>query len=964
MKPLSLWAATLLLVAGQAFGAGTAAELGHPIVQNYTPRDYQGHPLCQAVIQGADGILYFANNTDAVAFDGVAWRMIKLPAESSGIRRFALAGDGTVYLGGGGVIGCFRGAPGRAEFVSLAGHLPAADRHFSDFFDVVALGDAVYFSTEGKILVWRSGRFATLPLTADQRPSLHVVAGTVYLTTRDHPLCRIAGDRVEVVADDPCFRDNSIALLEAAADGGLQGLTATRGFFHWSGGRATPAPTDLDRWLDGRRIYGALRLPGGSLAVAFSASTGNGGMLFDAAGRLLWRLDESIGLPNPAIRDFATDREGGLWLGLESGLTRIEWAAGVTLFDAINGLGHAFVVDTVVHEGVRFTATIDGVYRLHPADGTGTAARYERIFNLPVYSLLTHPGGLLARGYNEIFLLTPAGFTAVAKSPNGMGALGTSLLDAARVWFTSTRGLHSLYRTAAGWRDEGAVAGFDEYANGQIPDPDGNLLVTTHSRGTFRIEFDGQHGAERGTPRILRYDAKARRFVERDPARSLPSDVSHDYRTPNQDIPGFRWKITNSPSSAQRAIALETPDSKKPGPLPHLVVETSGMLHRLREETSPDGTILWACGANGLVRVELDRLPRTRPPLGVLLRATGLKEAAPQTAGGGSLEFEFAAPRFQAGAGVEYQTRLSGYGDDWSPWSADRKRTFTHLPSGDYRFEVRAREIDGTISPIASRAFSILPPWWQTGWFLGLAGLAGVGAIAGATRWFATRALKRRVALLEAQSAVERERLRLARDLHDEVGSGLGRVILFAGEADRIKDDPAQLAVALQRVRTTAQDLVQHAREIVWAVSPQHDTLASLIERLGDYTVDTLRAAGIACTLDVPAAAEIPAVAIGSEMRHSLFLAVKEAVHNCVKYSGARDATLTLRLDGGFLEIALQDHGRGFFAGERQGSGHGLRNLTLRAEALGGSGSITSKPGHGTTVRLHVPVSPSNPSPP
>ncbi len=943
--------------------AGVARELGRPLVRNFTPRDYQGHPLCQAVIQGADGVMYFANNTDALSFDGEEWRPIKLPADSSGVRQFALAADGTVYLGGGGVLGCFRTVGGRTQYMSLIDELPPAERRFSEIFQVLALGDTVYFANEDRIFRLRDRRFTVIPFPAPANARgvrLHAVDKAIYLTAAGHPLTRLADERIELVADDPLFRENQIVSVESGAAGALLLLTEERGFFQFAAGRVARAETPLNPWLAGRQVQHARRLADGSLAVAFAPASGSGGLLFNAAGQLRWRLDESIGMLNLAIRGFYPDREGGLWLGLESGVTRIEWESGVTLFDAVNGLSQEFVVDTVVHAGVRYTATIDGVYRLHPADAAGRAARFERIFNQPVYSLLEHPAGLLARGYTEIFVLTPAGFSAVAKSPIGMGALATWRHDPNRVWFTSSRGLHSLYHTAAGWRDEGAVPGFEEHANGQTEEPDGTLLVSTHSRGVFRFEFGSGREGARPEARILRFDAGLQRLVPLDPANPLASAQQVDSRIPNQDVPGNEWMTNNSPESAKRTISRAEPSGRAGSKLPQFVAEATGMIHRMRGEPSPDGDVLWVCGANGLVRVDLSRIFRARPPFATLLAAGDLQAGEVRPYARNALDFEFAAPRLQGGSAVVYQTRLVGFADEWTPWSADRKRSFTNLAGGEYRFEVRARDADGVTTVPVMLAFSVQPPWWRTWWFLGLAGVSGAGAVAAVTRWLANRALRRRVQLLEAQSAVERERLRLARDLHDEVGSGLGRVILFAGEAARVKGDPAQLDAALGRVRATAQDLVQHAREIVWAVSPQHDTLASLVERLGDYTADTLRAAGIACRLEVPAAVDIPAVAIRSDVRHSLFLALKEAVHNCVKYSGATTAEFSLRLADGALEITLRDHGRGFAPGERQGSGHGLRNLAIRAEALGGAGTITGEPGRGTTVFLRVPIAPNS----
>jgi signal transduction histidine kinase len=384
-------------------------------------------------------------------------------------------------------------------------------------------------------------------------------------------------------------------------------------------------------------------------------------------------------------------------------------------------------------------------------------------------------------------------------------------------------------------------------------------------------------------------------------------------------------------------------------------------------------------GGDQLASFEPDAPQLVAPPPAALVRRVSALDGKTLWGGAGpspvdpfpadrnAVQFQFAAPSYQVdadgGVGVEYRTKLVGFDREWSPWGSDTQRTYTNLPPGGFEFRVQARADERRrLGPEARYSLRVLPPWWRTWWFMGVATVSGVGGVAGVTRWLANRALRRRVTLLEAQTAVERERLRLARDLHDEVGSGLGRVILFAGEAERAQGDATKLGVSLTRVRESAQDLVQHAREIVWAVSPQHDTLASVIERLGDYAQDTLRSAGIACTLEAPAPAGIPPVTLGSEARHSLFLAMKEAVHNCVKYSQAKTAEFRLQVTDDDFVVVLRDHGRGFAPGERHGSGHGTRNIVARAEALGGSATIVGEVGQGTTVTVRVPLPRNSPS--
>jgi signal transduction histidine kinase len=594
--------------------------------------------------------------------------------------------------------------------------------------------------------------------------------------------------------------------------------------------------------------------------------------------------------------------------------------------------------------------------------------------------------------WEDVRCITPDGEIRVIYTPPGavrVSEAATSRQDPNRLWLATTTGLRSLYFDAGVWRDEGPLAETKGTLSYLIEDTDGSLWGSGPGLGFVHVRFAGPthgpaHPAVRdvhsfvegsglptqvvvGSPRLwddemlftisganalLRFDREREQFAPVVGVRTIEQPMM---LTVGAGRPDHLWMAVDRLEPQQWRIYRSSRDGELRA-LPQTVNQPLGAAYVFLEEPGPDGDVLWVGGNESIMRVELSRAFVRPSPLVVQLRATEFSPNAQRRPAQRDAEFEYFAPRYQKGAAVSYQTRLAGYEANWSAWSGTRRRGFTNLPPGRYEFMVRAHDTDGVESAPTSISFTILPPWWKTWWFVGLASLSGIGGVAGVTRWFANRALKRRVALLEAQSAVERERLRLARDLHDEVGSGLGRVILFAGEARRNKADPARLETSLDRVRDAAQALVSHAREIVWAVSPQHDALASVIERLGDYTDETLRAAGIACAVQSPSPDKIPPVTLGSEARHSLFLAVKEAVHNCVKYSEAKSAELTLAITGADFVITLRDHGRGFAPGERRGSGHGTKNIIARAEALGGDGEITSEPGKGTVVRLRVPL--------
>jgi signal transduction histidine kinase len=171
-----------------------------------------------------------------------------------------------------------------------------------------------------------------------------------------------------------------------------------------------------------------------------------------------------------------------------------------------------------------------------------------------------------------------------------------------------------------------------------------------------------------------------------------------------------------------------------------------------------------------------------------------------------------------------------------------------------------------------------------------------------------------------------------------------------------------QAAKKLEKIYDTARELTRSMDEIVWAVSPRHDTLESLATYLEKFAHDWLATVGIRCRLDLPL--QFPERHLTSEVRHNVFLAFKEALHNAVKHSGATEVLIRLAVKEKSFELAIEDNGRGFAAGEkamnapsaqgRAASGNGLENMERRLAAIGGSCEIQSTPGVGTKVRFSV----------
>ncbi len=208
-----------------------------------------------------------------------------------------------------------------------------------------------------------------------------------------------------------------------------------------------------------------------------------------------------------------------------------------------------------------------------------------------------------------------------------------------------------------------------------------------------------------------------------------------------------------------------------------------------------------------------------------------------------------------------------------------------------------------------------------------------------------------------ARRPSRRERTRIAKDIHDHLGANLTRISLLSQAAHGDLDHTSPTAVQLDRIYDTSRELTRSMDEIVWAVNPQHDTLDSLASYLGNFAQEYLVSLGIRCQLEVPL--QLPHWPISAEMRHNVFLAFKEALHNVVKHAAAREVSVYLKPHESGFNLNVRDDGKGFDPGavpERAGRGNGLKNMRQRLEKVGGHCEIHSSPGAGTEIRFFIQV--------
>ena len=319
-------------------------------------------------------------------------------------------------------------------------------------------------------------------------------------------------------------------------------------------------------------------------------------------------------------------------------------------------------------------------------------------------------------------------------------------------------------------------------------------------------------------------------------------------------------------------------------------------------------------------------------------------------------QFRFAGLSLATPEMVRYRWRMLGIDQAWIDGGFERTATYNQLPPGQYAFEVDAADGEGRWTGNVARVPIVVEPMiWETAWFRLLSALGAALAAGGIGLAVVRRRTERRIAVLERQHAIERERIRIARDLHDDLGASLTEIDYLGALAERGSPTTPEVADRLRLLRDKARETVMSLDEIVWAVDPRNDTLEALGEYMGSFAQQFFRVTNTSCRLDIdPEPRDLP---IDSEVRHALFLAFKEAVNNVARHAGAGECRISLAARDGELLIQVSDDGSGFdptAAGFV--AGEGLRNIRDRLAACGGWQRIDSMPGQGTTIVMGLPV--------
>jgi signal transduction histidine kinase/ligand-binding sensor domain-containing protein len=314
------------------------------------------------------------------------------------------------------------------------------------------------------------------------------------------------------------------------------------------------------------------------------------------------------------------------------------------------------------------------------------------------------------------------------------------------------------------------------------------------------------------------------------------------------------------------------------------------------------------------------------------------------------LQFQIAALDFSRPEANKIEYQLKGW-EDKLITTYNKDIRYSNLLPGHYQLVYRVCNADGVWSQLSTVSIIITPPFWNTWWFYALLSLTCSLIIFFSLRAAIQSKYKRQLRELEKQRAIEAERNRISKDMHDEIGSGLTHIALLSELMQTQNKAEEELRKDVGTISFSARKLVESMSEIIWALNPQNDTLENLLAYTREQMLSFFEPFAIDFIIDFPT--DVPNYKLSNEQRRNLFLVIKESLNNALKHSAANAITLKATVTHSQLLFSITDNGKGFDLSKWKASSNGLRNMKKRIEDIHGSFFINSD-NNGTVVRFEI----------
>ena len=756
--------------AGLVFG--NIGELGHPIFRTFNSHDYGEVGQIFAITEDGEGRMLFGCEDLILVFDNNRWETIATPGTGF-IRSFAVDGHGVVWFSGSTEIGYLSRINSEWQVVKVyEGSLGVNSRIILD-------GGRLYFTSDTGLLTWDNGPMVRQPWPSDaMNPySSALCHGKIWSGDRYGSIYEFGGGGFSKIADS---HDSDAGDVQAIVDWpmGVALIVRSSGFFQKIGAELVPWPTDIDSLVKSSPIFRAKLILGRHLAVFI----GNSGIyLLNQEGRLVESLTVDGGLADAGFEAFGEDRDGGLWVGTDTEITRIQFGIGYSEFDYELGLPKGFVTGVIRYQGRIYTTTQHGVFVLKAAEEPQDSSHFLRFGDRTDRFLGIALSGLNAFAISdtETYSLDVAG-SGFERIGSGASVILPSKTDPRRVFVSTRKGLESVFNSNGQWSPEGVLSQLPYFIGGMAEDEKGDLFVSTESNGFYWIQLQRD-----GEP--LFRNARIQELLDRQ-GRKVPSGQGSVSKWQGQMVfvgggrvwtlmPGmdrlapleliekslpdrnvqlivrsqrtddYIW-ICSRQNNARPEIGSEVGRLYKSGryeALSHAVSYPLGVINSIWDEDVKGEPVAWIAGDYGLMRVLLDRPASSGRKFALYASEIATADGKPiPMRDGKELTLKYDDRDFQIRFGTDhFGVENTLYYDAARIGKVVRRSTGITSPlwrsgalgAGHYLLRVQAKDSDGVESKELILAFTIAPPWYRTLWMEFIWGLLAVLIVYLFIRW-------------------------------------------------------------------------------------------------------------------------------------------------------------------------------------------------------------------------------------
>ncbi|MCB0833736.1 MAG: hypothetical protein KDC45_09755 [Bacteroidetes bacterium] len=732
-------------------------ERGYPISHHFRPSEYRSAPDNWCVRQDDRGLIYVANGSGVLQFDGARWRLI--PLANNSVARWLVKGlDGTMYVSGQGEFGFLQpDSVGQLRYVSLLNRTLFPQYDLDDIWEAAVSSEGIYFRTikylfrykNGQIKVWE----AEPPATGFD--VLFTVADTVYSRLRDKYLFKVVGDSLVPLAQGDKLAGTKINSFVSYKN---MVLIATRreGLFLYDYTSIRPFRTEADEFLRKNFIYHVERLSDENYAIA----TIHGGLIIlSPEGRIVTKLTAEDVILENRVNHVMEDREHALWLSFNHGLSRVERQSPFVLFNDRMGLRGSVRSIARFNESV-YVLTHLGLFRLVQRP-TAPFAYFEVVHNTDseYFDVASLDDELIFTSSERMYVMSRNGSLRPVEVQS-VRFITRSGTRPGIVFLGKFDGLAVLMRDArSNWQVAALSTNIPEDVYSVIEDKQGDLWMGTYSEGVVRIRSaDMPEFSLDAKPALIQF--RVQRFGSKEGLSPGFVEVFSDEGGPifstSQGI--RRWS-----ESALRFEVVENVKTRgdqlfdqqnrlvifQESDIPHLfkdhtrLLRLSGLNHEsMYTYFSDDLGRQWIGGHELLIRYTPDDALQTSLALKTVIstvRSKGMqtvysdlsthaRQASSLDVDENGVEVEYAIPSFDESSFNRFQYFLDGLDKTWSAWSTETKKEYAHLPPGEYVFRVRGKNVYDQMADEASIAIHVAGPWFASRWaFVVYAILLGLG---------------------------------------------------------------------------------------------------------------------------------------------------------------------------------------------------------------------------------------------